>query len=189
MQLEGAGGGAGGAPRAGAGVAGDLFAGLYGAVVWQLLQDCGGEAAAVNRELRRMGESAGGRLVDEILARGGDTRVGDFPGAVEAVAGGGLRAFLGAAAAIGGWNPERTRCQVRIESLPMAQQVELPEEHAELEYLGFVSGLLQGCLAQLGMRVEVREEEASPPGKNPARYSATLELLEHAREEYPFKDD
>ena len=136
-----------------------------------------------------MGESAGGRLVDEILARGGDARVGDFPAAVEAVAGGGLRAFLGAAASIGGWNPERTRCQVRVESLPMAQQVEVPEEHSGLEYLGFISGLLQGCLAQLGMRVEVREEEGGAQSKNPARYCATLELLEHSREEYPFKDD
>ena len=178
MSRAGAGAEAGGVEQ----VSAELFNGLYGAFVFQLLQDFD-HVGAVNAELEAIGHSVGVRFVDELLAKLGTARVGTFEEAVRTVVEQGFRAFFGAGGQVSDWSGDRTRCRVLLEDVPMMEHTEIPEHLADLQYTVFLSGLIKGSLEQLGMHVEV--DLAAEAGQDPRAFAATVKLTAHDNETYP----
>jgi len=164
----------------------ELLTLTYGALVAQLVKDY--EATdEINEQLEKMGYNIGQRIIDEFLAKSGAPRCGNFKESVETCAKVGFRMFLGVAAQTQDWTEAETEVTLAMDSAPLCNFVELPEQYAGLHYANLLCGVVRGSLEMVGYKVECAFAKDALMGDeaNEIRVS----LIEVINEQPPADDD
>lgn len=100
---------------------------------------------------KRRGYNIGCRLVDDFLAksRAPASACAGFRPAIDAVARGAFRAFLGVSPRVADWNEAGTAVSLLLDESPLTDWVELPRELAGLKYQNLLAGAVRGGLEQV----------------------------------------
>jgi trafficking protein particle complex subunit 3 len=141
-------------------------------------------------QLNRRGYNIGCRLVDDFLAksRAPASACAGFRQAIDAVARGAFRAFLGVTPRVSGWNDAGTAVSLLFDESPLTDWVELPRELAGLRYQNLLAGAVRGGLEQVGMATRCEFVADSLDGDDRTELRVTL-LAPPGAEAYPFKDE
>ena len=99
------------------------------------------------------GYNIGCRLVDDFLSksRAPASACAGFRAAIDAVARGAFRAFLGVTPRVAGWDAAGTSVSLLLDESPLTDWVELPRELRGLRYQNLLAGAVRGGLEQVGM--------------------------------------
>lgn len=162
----------------------ELFTLTYGALVRHLLLDLE-SPEEVNKQLDKMGQNIGVRLVDDFLAKTSTTRCRNFREAAKTIAETGFKMFLGISAKV--TQIDDKECKMVLNDNPLTDFVELPDKLEPLSYCNLLCGVIRGALEQISMKVEVTISK--DPLKGDERFELHMKLLEYVNEEYPFKDE
>eukprot|EP01055_Gregarina_sp_Pseudo9_P000826 Gregarina_sp_Pseudo_9__825@NODE_1528_length_1523_cov_83_560647_g1416_i0_p1_GENE_NODE_1528_length_1523_cov_83_560647_g1416_i0NODE_1528_length_1523_cov_83_560647_g1416_i0_p1_ORF_typecomplete_len199_score30_85TRAPP/PF04051_16/4e32DUF3583/PF12126_8/0_21_NODE_1528_length_1523_cov_83_560647_g1416_i09251491 len=132
----------------------ELLALIYGSLITQLLKDID-DVGAVNEALDRLGYDIGIRLIEEFLAKTQITHCENFEETCNVIAKVGFKIFLGVEAEVIRTESQGAICYIKLETNPLNEFVELPPSLENLEYGGFICGVIRGALEQLQMRVRI----------------------------------
>ena len=140
--------------------------------------------------LSTRGYNIGCRLVDDFLAksRAPASACAGFRPAIDAVARGAFRAFLGVTPRVSDWNDSGTAVSLLFDESPLTDWVELPRELAGLRYQNLLAGAVRGGLEQVGMATRCEFVADSLNGDDRTELRVTL-LAPPGAEAYPFKDE
>ncbi|XP_071503903.1 trafficking protein particle complex subunit 3-like [Diadema setosum] len=143
----------------------ELFTLTYGALVSQLVKDYESDEE-VNKQLDKMGYNIGIRLVEDFLARSGVGRCNDFRETADIIAKSGFRMFLGVTPSISNWSAAGDEFSLLMDTNPLTDFVELPEDHSNLNYSNVLCGVIRGALETVQMDVSVRFVQDTLKGDN-----------------------
>ncbi|KAJ4457286.1 putative Trafficking protein particle complex subunit 3 [Paratrimastix pyriformis] len=129
----------------------EIFSLTYGAMVAQIMKDYE-DIEEVNRQLDRMGQNIGSRLIDELFAKTGIPVSSNFMETAEVIAKVGFKMFLGITANV--VNPTPQQYSLTFRDNPMVDFVELPDNCANLRYCNLLCGVIRGALEQVQIKVE-----------------------------------
>ncbi|KAL0215584.1 hypothetical protein P9112_007768 [Eukaryota sp. TZLM1-RC] len=137
----------------------EIFVLTYGSVVTSVLKTCESVDAA-NDKLEKLGYNMGIRLVDDFLVK---TQLSckTFKDAIDCIKVG-FKMYLNVYAEsfstgeVHGSEPVH-EYSLELKGNPINDYVELPNHLSGLRYLAILSGVIKGCLSQVGHKVEVRE--------------------------------
>ena len=143
-----------------------------------------------NQPTNHRGYNIGCRLVDDFLAksRAPASACAGFRPAIDAVARGAFRAFLGVTPRVADWNDAGTACSLLLDESPLTDWVELPRELAGLRYQNLLAGAVRGGLEQVGMATRCEFVADALDGGDRTELRVTL-LAPPGAEAYPFKDE
>ena len=143
----------------------------------------------------------GQRLADDHLARTRGTACPDLRSALDAVARGALKTYLGASAAVvastttaaatasdAGGGAAADALSLIIEDCPLADWVDLPPALAALSYQVLLAGAVRGGLDAVGIPVDAAIVRDAAGGDGVTEIRVTPRGAPPA-EAYPFKDD
>lgn len=144
----------------------------------------------------------GQRLADDHLARTRGAACPDLRSALDAVARGALRTYLGASASVvassttgaaatasdAGGGGAADALSVVIEDCPLADWVDLPPALAALSYQALLAGAVRGGLDAVGIPVDAAVVRCAARGDGVTEIRVTPRGAPPA-EAYPFKDD
>lgn len=133
----------------------ELFTLTYGALVAQLIKDYEKDDE-VNKQLDKMGYNIGVRLIEDFLARSGLGRCNDFRETADVIAKHGFRMFLGITPAVSQWSAAGDEFSLIMDTNPLADFVELPDDHNQLNYSNLLCGVIRGALESVQMAVDVK---------------------------------
>ena len=135
-------------------VSSELFALTYGALVMQLIRDHE-DIDAVNVELEKMGYNIGQRLIDEYLAKVGESasRCSDFRSMADNIAKVGFKMFLGINAEVNNWSSDEKTFTLVLSENPLTEFVELPPLYSNLCYSNIICGVIRGALEMVKCKV------------------------------------
>ncbi|XP_071819747.1 trafficking protein particle complex subunit 3-like [Apostichopus japonicus] len=133
----------------------ELFTLTYGALVAQLIKDYEKDDE-VNKQLDKMGYNIGVRLIEDFLARSGLGRCNDFRETADVIAKHGFRMFLGITPAVSHWTAAGDEFSLVMDTNPLADFVELPDDHNQLNYSNLLCGVIRGALESVQMAVDVK---------------------------------
>lgn len=133
----------------------ELFTLTYGALVAQLIKDYE-QDDEVNKQLDKMGYNIGVRLIEDFLARSGIGRCNDFRETADVIAKNGFRMFLGITPQVTNWSAAGDEFSLIMDANPLADFVELPDDHNQLNYSNILCGVIRGALESVQMAVDVR---------------------------------
>mmetsp|Transcript_16242 Transcript_16242/g.31453 ORF Transcript_16242/g.31453 Transcript_16242/m.31453 type:complete len:187 (-) Transcript_16242:422-982(-) len=131
----------------------ELFTLTYGALVAQLVRDLE-DVDKVNEKLEDMGYNIGLRLIDELLAKSGIPRCGNFRETADIVSKVGFKMFLNIVPTVQNWNERGTECTLVFDDNPLEDFVALPSSCAGLRYCNMLCGVLRGALESVHLAVE-----------------------------------
>ena len=146
-------------------VNGELFTLTYGALVAQLLRDYEDDEE-VNKQLEKMGYNIGVRLIEDFLARSNTGRCNDFRETADIISKVGFKTYLGITPVVSNWSPAGDEFSLLIENNPLADFVELPPGHNNLNFSNLLCGVLKGSLEMVQMDVDVRFVQDQLKGDN-----------------------
>eukprot|EP01135_Chromosphaera_perkinsii_P006616 Nk52_evm18s554 gene=Nk52_evmTU18s554 len=132
----------------------ELFTLTYGSLVAQLIKDFEDDNA-VNTQLEKMGYNIGIRLVEDFLARSGVGRCHDFKETADVIAKFGFKMFMGVTPVVTNWSSDGKECSIILDDNPLAEFVDLPDNHRGLFYSNIIAGVLRGGLEMVQMKVRV----------------------------------
>ncbi|XP_035651669.1 trafficking protein particle complex subunit 3 isoform X6 [Oncorhynchus keta] len=133
----------------------ELFTLTYGALVTQLCKDYENDEE-VNKQLDKMGYNIGVRLIEDFLARSSVGRCQDFRETADVIAKVAFKMYLGITPSVTNWSPAGDEFSLILESNPLVDFVELPDNHSSLVYSNLLCGVLRGALEMVQMAVEVK---------------------------------
>ncbi|KAM9416218.1 trafficking protein particle complex subunit 3-like isoform 1-T1 [Salvelinus alpinus] len=123
----------------------ELFTLTYGALVTQLCKDYENDEE-VNKQLDKMGYNIGVRLIEDFLARSSIGRCQDFRETADVIAKVAFKMYLGITPSVTNWSPAGDELSLILESNPLVDFVELPDNHSSLVYSNLLCGVLRGAL-------------------------------------------
>ncbi|KAI6238472.1 Trafficking protein particle complex subunit [Aphelenchoides fujianensis] len=132
----------------------DLFTLTYGALVMDVIRDRE-QPEDVNRQLEKIGYNMGQRMADDFLAK--NPRIGrcaSMHQLAEVLAKQALKTYLGVQASVQYNSHEEF--QMQLESNPLAEFVEIPDEHKNLRYSQVICGAIRGALEAMQMEVSAQ---------------------------------
>ncbi|XP_014033685.2 trafficking protein particle complex subunit 3 isoform X1 [Salmo salar] len=133
----------------------ELFTLTYGALVTQLCKDYENDEE-VNKQLDKMGYNIGVRLIEDFLARSSVGRCQDFRETADVIAKVAFKMYLGITPSVTNWSPAGDEFSLILESNPLVDFVELPDNHTSLVYSNLLCGVLRGALEMVQMAVDVK---------------------------------
>ncbi|XP_065174866.1 trafficking protein particle complex subunit 3-like [Sycon ciliatum] len=136
-------------------LSGELFALTYGALVSQLIKDFESDEE-VNKQLDKLGYNIGVRLIEDFLARSNVGRCHDFKETADVISRIGFKMYLGVSPTIGNWSASGDEFSLILDSNPLTEFVEIPDERRTLLYSNVLCGALRGALEMVYMEVEVK---------------------------------
>ncbi|CAF99432.1 unnamed protein product [Tetraodon nigroviridis] len=154
----------------------ELFTLTYGALVTQLCKDYENDEE-VNKQLDKIGKhgfffsektsrlvdafiikgyNIGVRLIEDFLARSNVGRCQDFRETADVIAKNAFKMYLGITPSVTNWSPAGDEFSLILESNPLVDFVELPDNHNTLVYSNLLCGVLRGALEMVQMAVDVK---------------------------------
>ncbi|XP_048769586.1 trafficking protein particle complex subunit 3-like [Ostrea edulis] len=146
-------------------VNGELFSLTYGALVAQLLKDYEDDEE-VNKQLEKMGYNIGVRLIEDFLARSNVGRCNDFRETADVISKLGFKMYLGIQPVVSNWSAAGDEFSLLVENNPLADFVELPPGHSQLNFSNILCGVLKAALEMVQMEVDVRFVQDTLKGDN-----------------------
>lgn len=116
----------------------------YGSLVSQLLKDYE-NVEDVNKQLDRMGYNIGLRLIEDFLAKTSSPRCLDFKDVAEKIQTA-FKMYLGVSTTISNWSTANDEFSILIDSNPLTDFVELPDNLTNLKYCNMLCGVIRGAL-------------------------------------------
>ena len=147
----------------------ELFALTYGSLVTELIRDYGeSNLAEINNQLDSIGQSIGGRCIDELFAKSELSGIylptcSNLRDTAEVLAKVGFRMFLGMNAEVANFRTDGRGFSIFLYDNPLSLFVELPNSEgideggtdwSELKYSNIYCGVIKGALEQVNMKVE-----------------------------------
>lgn len=130
----------------------ELFTLTYGSLVTQLLSDLD-DVEKVNASLEKMGFNIGVRLIEDYIARTNMERCYDLRETAEKIQSA-LKIYLGVSSTVGNWNAAGDEFSVSLDSNPLAEFVELPEQYSKLRYSNMLPGVIRGACEMVHLEVQ-----------------------------------
>lgn len=116
----------------------------YGSLVSQLLKDYE-NVEDVNKQLDRMGYNIGLRLIEDFLAKTSSPRCLDFKDVAEKIQTA-FKMYLSVSTTISNWSTANDEFSILIDSNPLTDFVELPDNLTNLKYCNMLCGVIRGAL-------------------------------------------
>nr|XP_002121979.1 trafficking protein particle complex subunit 3-like [Ciona intestinalis] len=132
---------------------GELFTLTYGALVSQLIKDYEKDEE-VNKQLDKMGYNIGVRLVEDFMARSNLGKCQDLRETADVIAKVAFKMYLNITPVVTNWSLANDEFSLILENNPLAEFVELPERHSDLNYANVLCGAIRGALEMLQLEVE-----------------------------------
>lgn len=133
----------------------ELFVLTYGTVVAQLCKDYENDED-INKELDKMGQNIGSRLVEDFLARSSITQCRNFRETADVIAKVAFKMYLGVTARVTFWTLAGDDCSIFLEKNPLMDYAEVPNKHSSLLYSNMICGILRGALKMVRLQVDVQ---------------------------------
>lgn len=125
----------------------------YGSLVSQLLKDYE-NVEDVNKQLDRMGYNIGLRLIEDFLAKTSSPRCLDFKDVAEKIQTA-FKMYLGVNTTISNWSTANDEFSILIDSNPLTDFVELPDNLTNLKYCNILCGVIRGALEMVKIFLEL----------------------------------
>ncbi|XP_016105720.1 trafficking protein particle complex subunit 3-like [Sinocyclocheilus grahami] len=164
----------------------ELFTLTYGALVTQLCKDYENDEE-VNKQLDKMGYNIGVRLIEDFLARSSVGRCHDFRETADVIAKVAFKMYLGITPSVTNWSPAGDEFSLILESNPLVDFVELPDNHSNLVYSSLLCGVLRGALEMVQMAVDVRFAQDTLRGDNVTEIR--MKFIKRIEENLPAGDE
>ncbi|CAD5213244.1 unnamed protein product [Bursaphelenchus xylophilus] len=132
----------------------DLFSLTYGALVMDLINDLD-KTTDVNSKLDKIGYQMGLRMADDFLAK--NPRIGrcsSVPQLSEVLAKQAFKLYLGTEAAVTFMSADEF--QLRLDSNPLTEFVEIPPEYKDLCYSQVICGAIRGAMEAIHIEVQTQ---------------------------------
>uniref|UniRef100_A0A8C8IQ69 Trafficking protein particle complex subunit n=1 Tax=Oncorhynchus tshawytscha TaxID=74940 RepID=A0A8C8IQ69_ONCTS len=191
----------------------ELFTLTYGALVTQLCKDYENDEE-VNKQLDKIlsftlqmdkvvlalsasdvshqptphgGYNIGVRLIEDFLARSSVGRCQDFRETADVIAKVAFKMYLGITPSVTNWSPAGDEFSLILESNPLVDFVELPDNHSSLVYSNLLCGVLRGALEMVQMAVEVKFSQDTLRGDNVTEIR--MKFIKRMEENLPAGDE
>ena len=129
----------------------DLFALTYGSIISQLIIDCE-NVDEVNKQLDRMGNNIGLRLIEDYLAKSSTPRCRDLRDVADKIQHA-FQMYLNVMPTIDHWSPGNDEFSLILYNNPLTEFVELPDSLQNMNYLNILPGIIRGALEMVSMPV------------------------------------
>ncbi|KAL1517430.1 hypothetical protein ABEB36_001195 [Hypothenemus hampei] len=124
----------------------------YGTLVAQMVKDLD-TAEDVNKQLERIGYNMGIRLIEDFLSRTGTGRCLDLKDTADKILSA-FRLYLGVQPNVVNWSGAGDEFSLILESNPLTELVELPDELKQLKYCNMICGVIRGALEMVQLDVQ-----------------------------------
>ncbi|KAB0797205.1 hypothetical protein PPYR_08199 [Photinus pyralis] len=124
----------------------------YGSLVAQMVKDVE-NPDDVNKQLDRLGYNMGIRLVEDFLAKTGSGRCLDLKDTADKIQTA-FRMYLGVQPNVANWSPAGDEFSFIIDSNPLTDLVELPEDLKGLRYCNIICGAIRGALEMVQLDIQ-----------------------------------
>lgn len=119
----------------------------------------------VSKQLERLGYNMGVRLIEDFLAKTGSGRCLDLKDTADKIQNA-FKMYLGVQPNVANWSAACDEFSFILDSNPLTELVELPEDLKGLKYCNIICGVIRGALemVQLDVQswiVQVRKREKS----------------------------
>uniref|UniRef100_A0A8L0DJC2 Trafficking protein particle complex subunit n=1 Tax=Oncorhynchus mykiss TaxID=8022 RepID=A0A8L0DJC2_ONCMY len=163
-----------------------LFYNVENALVTQLCKDYENDEE-VNKQLDKMGYNIGVRLIEDFLARSSIGRCQDFRETADVIAKVAFKMYLGITPSVTNWSPAGDELSLILESNPLVDFVELPDNHSSLVYSNLLCGVLRGALEMVQMAVDVKFAQDTLRGDNVTEIR--MKFIKRMEENLPAGDE
>lgn len=124
----------------------------YGSLVAQMVKDLD-NPEDVNKQLERLGYNMGVRLVEDFLAKTNTGRCLDLKDTADKIQTA-FRMYLGVQPNVSNWSPASDEFSFILDSNPLTDLVELPEDMKSLRYCNLICGAIRGALEMVQLDVQ-----------------------------------
>lgn len=107
----------------------------------------------VNKQLERLGYNMGIRLVEDFLAKTGTGRCLDLKDTADKIQSA-FRMYLGVQPNVSNWSPAGDEFSFLLDSNPLTDLVELPDDLKILRYCNIICGAIRGALEMVQLDVQ-----------------------------------
>lgn len=129
----------------------ELLSLSYGALVMQIIKDYD-KIEDVNKQLERLGYNIGLRLIEDFLAKTSVNKCLDFRDTAEKIQVA-FKMYLGIQPVITNWTSNCDEFSLIIDSNPLIDFVELPDQYKNLKYCILLCGVIRGALEMVNLEV------------------------------------
>ncbi|KAF5291708.1 hypothetical protein FQR65_LT11401 [Abscondita terminalis] len=124
----------------------------YGSLVAQMVKDIE-NPDDVNKQLERLGYNMGIRLVEDFLAKTNSGRCLDLKDTADKIQSA-FRMYLGVLPNVANWSPAGDEFSFILDSNPLTDLVELPEDLKSLRYCNIICGAIRGALEMVQLDIQ-----------------------------------
>lgn len=124
----------------------------YGSLVAQIVKDLE-NPEDVNKQLERLGYNMGIRLVEDFLAKTGSGRCLDLKDTADKIQTA-FRMYLGVQPNVANWSAAGDEFSFILDSNPLTDLVELPDDLKNLRYCNIICGSVRGALEMVQLDVQ-----------------------------------
>ncbi|KAK4879850.1 hypothetical protein RN001_007996 [Aquatica leii] len=124
----------------------------YGSLVAQMIKDIE-NPDDVNKQLERLGYNMGIRLVEDFLAKTSSGRCLDLKDTADKIQSA-FRMYLGVQPNVANWSPAGDEFSFILDSNPLTDLVELPEDLKSLRYCNIICGAIRGALEMVQLDIQ-----------------------------------
>ena len=107
----------------------------------------------VNKQLDRLGYNMGVRLIEDFLAKTGTGRCLDLKDTADKIQIA-FRMYLGVQPNVQNWSPAGDEFSFIVDSNPLTELVELPDDLKNLKYCNIICGAIRGALEMVQLDVQ-----------------------------------
>jgi hypothetical protein len=100
------------------------------------------------------GYNIGVRLIEDLLARSNVGRCHDFRETAEVIAKIGFKTYLGVTPTVANWSGASDEFSLILDHNPLAEFVEIPDDHKKLFYSNILTGVLRGALEMVSKQTK-----------------------------------
>ncbi|CAH1369498.1 hypothetical protein MTP99_010918 [Tenebrio molitor] len=124
----------------------------YGALVAQMIKDLD-NTEDVSKQLERLGYNMGVRLIEDFLAKTGTGRCLDLKDTADKIQSA-FRMYLGVQPNVANWSAAGDEFSFILDTNPLTDLVELPDELKNLKYCNIICGVIRGALEMVQLEVQ-----------------------------------
>lgn len=124
----------------------------YGTLVAQMVKDLD-NSDEVSKQLERIGYNMGIRLIEDFLSKTGTGRCLDLKDTADKIQSA-FRLYLGVQPNVVNWSPGADEFSFILDSNPLTELVELPDDLKQLKYSNIICGAIRGALEMVQLDVQ-----------------------------------